>query len=228
VRLKFVLAFSAASMLLVSQAQAVSVTKVRFNESTDGTMYGVHSAWDDPLTSQAISCPNNDFQINFIDVFVRGNGTTGSEYIEGGVRYQKQHFGGSCSGGSRQVHYSEWDIGSGTSGYVSTDEIDDGNHDYALNQLSSGDWYFRVDGGSTFEVSLWDSGDIPFFEVVRLGGLCHRENGATGSDCDSTGKVNPANDLTYKPSNSYSGASTTPRRLVESGTAPRVCSWDST
>jgi hypothetical protein len=206
VRLKLFVILSALPIVFLTEpAHASSTTRVRFEETTDATMYGVHGVWDGPLINQSISCPNNDFQINYIDVFVRGNGNTSGEYIEGGARYQKQFYGGDCSGGSRQLYYAEWDIGSGTQGLVSINQIINGTREYALNQLSSGDWYFRVDGGLEFEIQNWNSSQISYFDLVRVGSLCYRQNGASGSDCDSTGKVNPANYLTYKPYNSYSG-----------------------
>lgn len=201
-RRKVLVLCGVAFLLLISAqvAAASSTTRVRFEETTDSTMYGVHASWDHPLMSQSISCPNNYLDINYIDAFVRGN--QGSMYIASGARYQKQNTGSNCGGGARQMYYSEWDIGSGTSGLVYLVSIADGAHDYALNQLS-GDWRFRVDGGSTLDFSNWTSADIADLALVRMAGLCYRTSG--GTDCDSTGKLVPASNFTYKPSASYSG-----------------------
>ena len=169
--------------------------KVRFWEDGDNTMYGVHGQWDDPLISQAIDCPSSG--VNWLQSFVRVEFPGGSDFIETGVSHEK---GTSCS--AIEYYYQAYDLGSGPQLFTDPNySVSDTSHEYSVNQLM-GDWYSKVDGGSSFSRNCCNFVQIDDANEVRVGMECKQD---TAGDCLSVGKVNPANNLTYKPSPSYSG-----------------------
>jgi hypothetical protein len=187
--------------MMTAHPGLTSDARVRFNENTDSSMYGVHAQWDDPLLQQAIACPNpNDS--NWITAFVRVIQSNTGDFIETGAVYSKTNISGNCS--SFQNYYTEWDLGGGEFGTLLSGEgIPDGNHDYSINQVN-GTWHSRIDGGASEDWTVGTSLDMGLADVARVGGLCHRHN--SGASCNSDGKVNPANTLTYKPSSGHSGS----------------------
>ena len=170
--------------------------KVRFFENSDSTMYGVHGQWDDPFINQGIDCPNSG--VNYLQSFVRVEFPGGSKFIETGVEHDKD---AACD--TEGFYYQQFDIGSGTQFFVDPAfSVSNANHEYAINQVN-GDWFSRVDGGSTYERKCCNFFQIDDANQVRVGMECQQD---TAGDCLSDGKVNPNNGLTYKPSPAHSGS----------------------
>lgn len=192
----FVVCVSLTAVFVQAPAASAAMDRVRFWDKVGtNSTYGVHGQWDDPLINQGIDCPSSG--INSLDSFVRADGM-GSEYVETGARHGKNS---SCN--PFEYFYAEWDTGSGGQGATDIDlGISNVNHDYVVNRGSS-QWYSRVDGGSSFEFVCCSSAQIVLANEERVGMVCTQDS---SGGCLSVGKVHPANELTFKPGPTYSGA----------------------